>query len=286
MFEDKYLCKRGHRCGTLNVRTARLHEEVTALDRRYQEAKASLEGQNLQELGSQFEQAVQQRAIAVINTHYGFVKNMVMGGEKYLNYYERKQEKIDDPPSRIANQNRQIVDGYAYAEYGRKLRFAAMAMDTRGLPSYGPVTMVLKSELVESRGSLLERNSYHFVTEHCCKAVGDSPFPFQQAPMGYRADWANRHRLALAKHAADLTPGMNSGDFDALILSPGEGGGSNARRHDRFVEIGIYDSFGMEGVREIHAPSKASNDENDDVLADAIEKMKENKVEWCWYDEN
>jgi len=274
-------CKRGHDCGSINVRIARRPDEVAELDRRYQESLDDARQRGVQHVAQAFEEALRQRSQAVVNTHPGFVKRLGKeNGFQYLNYYERQREGMDAEPSDKVFINRVMGDAFAYPQYGDKLRFAALALGPLGLPSYGPVSMVLKTDLLNDRAAVLERNSYHFLAGHYCISppTAADPFPVSEPPLGYRADWQNRHKLAVAKHGGQLAAGMTGDDFDALVLVPGSGRGV-----DVFLEVGIFDPFGVEDVLEIHAPRNLGG-EDQDILEDAADRMAAKHVDWCWYD--
>ena len=123
-----------------------------------------------------------------------------------------------------------------------------------GLTSYGGrsgrsglFTIVLSELSVRDRASVLEENSYTFVERN--RITIGVPIP-----PGRRAPWGDRHRVAVAKLAAQLNKGTHSRRFPALLLFT-----EGDRNTDEFVEVHIHGYFNrraVECINELVAPTR------------------------------
>jgi hypothetical protein len=106
------------------------------------------------------------------------------------------------------------------------------------LANYGPIGVFLKNAVAPLRVSLLIENSYAFLKKY---------YKFGQSlPEGYQATWVDRGRLAVIKHAADITPATRDDSIGDLILRPGA-----TRDDDNFIEVYIYDGFDKRAVERV-----------------------------------
>jgi len=145
---------------------------------------------------------------------------------------------------------------------GEEIVTAALCLSSIGLKSYGEVYLTLSERFFAYRSVVLEENSYDFVTRHAIK----KPF---DGPRGYLATWADRHMLAVAKHASDLTIGMNEAGFAALVLK------SDAmRENDEFLEIAIYGGFNIKSVESIAGDPKLTSVEEPKNEVELLRKLR------------
>ena len=104
-------------------------------------------------------------------------------------------------------------------------------MDGAGLSSFGPCAIRLREVVVDERATLLEGNSYHFISKHNIR-------PGEDIPPGYSAAWRERHKLAVAKLATQISPGTTEQEHSKILLF------SEGRRDtDEFIEVHIYGGF-------------------------------------------
>lgn len=83
--------------------------------------------------------------------------------------------------------------------------------------------------------SLLEENSYTFFDQHHLGRIGTA------IPPGYRAVWADRAKLVIAKLTPRLTSATSKRELADLLLHAGA-----TRKDDRFVEVHIYAEGGLD----------------------------------------
>jgi hypothetical protein len=75
--------------------------------------------------------------------------------------------------------------------------------------------------------------------------------PETKIPLGHRANWKERARLAVAKHGGRLTGGMRDREFAPLLLSPGPPG---KPEEDEFVEVHIYGPITRRTLEKVTLP--------------------------------
>jgi hypothetical protein len=130
------------------------------------------------------------------------------------------------------------VDGQLFGNMASKITMAALSLEPLGLASYGDVFMQFSERFCSRRASLLSENSFDF--------VGRFPGGPQAQPLGHRATWADRGRLALVEAVHELEPGMDPNVFPGVLLRPGA-----TRQDDRFLEVHIYESWNIEAVEGV-----------------------------------
>lgn len=129
-----------------------------------------------------------------------------------------------------------------FGAYATEIRYAALSLDDVGLISYGNCAMSLADITMQKSATVLEENSYDFVRKHRL-------IPGDQVPLGYRALWQRRNRLAIAKLAAKLST-INQSFAKLLLSSDGN------RQNDQFMEIHIYGKFDHQSVTAVSVPGQ------------------------------
>ena len=101
-------------------------------------------------------------------------------------------------------------------ENKREIHFAALSPDDEGLSNYGECSVTLRIPLVAHRTSGFEENMLVFFKTKC-----DNYWRTERLPAGYRSDWSNRAKLAVAKLAHRIEATTPDGDFGRFLLSVG-----------------------------------------------------------------
>lgn len=223
-----------------NVRMAEIAEERNALQARFSEAQA-----HSQRTGTEPELqaliATLERAQAVINLDLGTLEKLLGSSNVlYTSYQQQVEAGIRNPASFEDDATRLAVETRLFGSFGRRIIYAALSPDCKGLWSYGEASITLKSASIGHRASLLAENSYDFMRRHRIPTIDPD------IPLGYRSNWKDRHLLGSAKLAKELQPGMTSNELNALILSS-----SGDRSLDNFIEIHIFDSFDNRAINRI-----------------------------------
>ena len=118
-----------------------------------------------------------------------------------------------------------VADERLFPNYKEQIRFAALTLDDLGLCHYGECSIILNTPMICHRATVLHENAASWVRRH----TGISPLP-----TGYRATWADRCKLAVAKLANQFLPGTTIDSFSHLLLKNGSGG------NDEFIEVHIW----------------------------------------------
>ena len=149
-----------------------------------------------------------------------------------------------------------------FGSWGKEILYAALAVDGRGLGSYGPVSVELEEKMIALRASVLEDNRYVFVTRQKILAGG-------AIPPGFRSPWATRSEVGVAKL---VTPTTNSNDHAKLVLSSD----GVDRSKDEFMEVHIYGTFNRRAIKRITVlraptdPTEAQRLRDDQTIAASI----------------
>lgn len=132
---------------------------------------------------------------------------------------------------------RLLSESLIFPQYYDKIQFAALSLDDQGLFSYGSCCIVLRPMMIESRTTVFEENCVCF-----CRKL-DLGSNNTEVPPGYRAHWANREDLVIAKLASRLRPETEEGDFARLLLAAGQ-----TTANDDFIEVHIYNRLHRSAV--------------------------------------
>lgn len=227
--------------GFPNVRAASKPDEIEALRNRCRDADVSAKARNFEKVLDEFTESVK-RSKAVINQQTNIASALLSNDNAlYTTFYHSVEAQARMPESNEFDSARTAIDSTLFPNYHKDMRFAALSLDGSGLPTYGPLTIVLKEDIIKHRATVFEENSMEFCRRHRI-VVGDP------VPSGYRATWQNRHELARAKLHPQLTASTSAGDFPKILLKP-----ADANNPDSFIEVHIYGSFNRRGVESVVA---------------------------------
>lgn len=194
-----------------------------------------------------------QTASARINVPVRFAANFLSSDrELYLTYAKAVAGGVRRPAAPEDDQLRRQVDARLFGWYGDELRFAALGLKDSGVPSYGPVTLVLRDSAIANRASLMEENAFAFYARHDLGRIERTATgyrPSHPEPPGYRACWPRRHLLAVAKLAPRLAtqPGpLTDDELAALLLEHGA-----ARSADELIEVHIYGPLTRRSIERV-----------------------------------
>lgn len=190
-------------------------------------------------------EGVAQAVRAVVNMQAALVLTLLTDGKsRYTDYASQSQAGTRRPAPPRHDAQRQAVEGRLFGTPGAAIVYAALSPDLRGLTSYGPVTVRLKTSAVAPRASLLGENSYGFDQRH----PGPGPLPH-----GHRATWGDRGALAVAKLADGLAQATSTEDIAAMLLfSEGD------RATDRFIEVHLWGGFNGNSVDGLGLPAQTA----------------------------
>ncbi len=221
-----------------NVALAALKKPKAALERRYTEALQLAETNGSLNKVKEFETLIKSNAKAVVNLDISVLEGIINGSMRYINTYQlRKIRTVTKHPD--GERRRFMVDGFFFPNFGDKMAFAALALDGIGIRPYGNCTITLKEKMIAFRASLLEDDSFQFFEKLENRPAKIAP----KLLNGYIATWEDKHKLAVAKLADQITPDDTHEAFAKLLLND-EGKMSDAR----FIEIHVFGFFNAASI--------------------------------------
>ena len=191
----------GRDAGFPNVRSANSNEERTALENRFAEAKKMAVARGITIEFDAFRIEVG-RSRAVMNRSLGALNSWAEGPNPLLHSFHCQVELMARAPTGSNyDQQRTAADGAINPFCFQKISPAALTLDEGGLLLYGPYSVILKDIAIEDRSSVFEENPFEFNQRHHVVAG-------QTVPLGYRAPWAERGRLAyqISNHSYGGSP--------------------------------------------------------------------------------
>jgi hypothetical protein len=235
--------KCSHDVGFPNRRELQSYEERTALSRRYEASREDADLRGALSRLDDFEGKVRADARAGINVWPSLLADFLNDGKKlYSNYTLQVQAELRTPASLKDDRQRRATEALLFGGYADQIRYAALALDERGLSSYGSCSISLSNVTASARATLLHENSYSFVRRQAL-------LPGEDIPCGFRALWEDRHKLAAAKLAGRIHKGTRNEAFPEIVLhSAGD------RAKDEFIEVHIYGAFDRQSVEAVRAP--------------------------------
>ena len=159
---------------------------------------------------------------------------------------------------------RRITDALLFGPNMDEIRFAALSLDGFGLDNYGACSLVLREEMIAHRASVFDENSVTFM-EHREIGVRDA----NSLPAGYRAPWADRHRLCVAKLARNLDSSTQSAEFGSLLLKPAE-----TSADDNFVEVHVFGPMTIRTFAQVKVRRALTGP--DEVILNAVREQLSN----------
>jgi len=221
-----------------NVALAALKKPKAALEKRYIAALERAEASGNLEKVKEFEDFIKSTAKAVVNLDISVLEGIINSRKRYINTYELgKISTIIKHPN--IKTRRSMIDNFFFPDFGNKMAFAALALDGKGIRPYGNCTITLKEKTIAYRSSLLEDDSFQFFEK-----LELQPIKIERKLLyGYISTWEDKHKLAIAKLADQITKDDTPETFTKLLLND-EGKMSDAR----FIEIHIFGFFTVASI--------------------------------------
>ena len=206
----------------------------------------------------QFENAVRQSK-AVICRRWGVVtKVSEHGDDLFKTYYRQLADEDRLPQDSYFDRARLAIDTTFFPYYHEDINFAALSLDGAGPASYGECSFVFREDVISHRTTVFEENTLAFCEKHTIR-VGQTP------PAGYRAVWADRHRLSAAKLRGKIDDQTKSDRFPGILLKQ-----KGATGDEEFIEAHIYGKLDLTAVERFKAPQPKRKD--DQVLAQRLKR--------------
>lgn len=261
----------GYHAGPPNVREVRSLQEREALDARYRAALDEAGGRGCDAPLLKLEEAVK-KSRAVVNVDLDFLYHFITNRlALYASYSRTVGGRVRKPAQRTDDAARRSIEDLLFPSYAEEISYAALSLNGSGLKSYGEYALQLREVAIEERATLLEENSFDFAERHGIR-------PRRELPRGFRATWADRHKLAAAKLAGRLSPSTPEAEFPTMLLR------SEGRREtDDFVEVHIYGPFDINAVESVKGSSATRSKDERALLR--IVKAKLDGLGITWVEE-
>lgn len=203
-----------------------------------------------------FERALE-NSRAVINRSLSELQRLSASDyELYATFYELA--KIRLPKEDRWTSIRKAADAAFFTDYEEEIRFAALSLNPDGLGNYGDCSFILKDNMISHRASLFEENTAVFIERE--RIVGAD-----KLPKGYKAVWADRVKLCVAKLAEKIDITTKSEEYSNLLVHQGP-----TSAEDEFVEVHIFGPMTIRTVEEVsfkEVPTTISKRERTAILA-------------------
>ncbi len=213
-----------------NVRSAEQDSERRALETRYTRAIDDAESRGCRAEVGEFEAAVGGSRAVIARSIAEAQRLATSDNELYATYYQLIDAGVRIAPGNSWDVLRVLTDDALFPGYKQNIRFAALTLDGLGLSNYGACSMVLRTDRIAHRATVFEENTVTWMTKHQIRVSSSD-----RLPQGYRATWEERGKLAVAKLAGEIDPGLQAESFPGLLLDQG-----SSTREDRFIEVHIW----------------------------------------------
>lgn len=228
-----------------NLYEAGTDEERQALEARYANAVEAARSDGSEAVLQAFEAAAS-ASKAVIARSFGDIMRLASGPDQVLSTYHQ----LIDAGNRLFsdddayNRLRTVADPAIFPGYRKDIRFAALSLNEVGLPHYGDYFIVLKDRMIAHRSTVFEENSVDWVVKENW-TFADVFYGRAPVAPGYRAGWADRGKITVAKLASKITTATQDSDFAGLLLTPGSGG------KDEFMEVHIWGPITVRAIEAV-----------------------------------
>lgn len=224
-----------------NVWAANRPEDLAALEQRYQLALDGIKLRGCNTVAQDFAVALG-GAKAVIARHIHDVERLSFrDSECFVIFHQALDGGLRVPDGDGWNELRHTADESLFPLYKKEIHSAALTLDDLGPFSYGAWSITLRTPMIERRTSVFEENSLVFI-KRVNVPVNDADKVFR----GFRASWADRIKLCVAKLGGALTTAMKSTEFPGLLL--GQIGGTDT---DKFIEVHIWGPMTMRTAEKV-----------------------------------
>lgn len=224
-----------------NVRAARASSELDALNSRLQEADQSGLAGNYTKNIELFRDSAS-RSEAVVARSVAILHNLVDSDNMLLaTFHNGVRAGFRIPEDNEWDKGRTAAESTISPGYYENIHYACLTLDGFGAKSFGDYSITFIEEMIAERSTVFEENVFVFCDRHSVVA-GKSP------PPGYRAVWAERQNLAVAKLHSKLN-GVGESQFAGILLDQG------TKPEDAdFIEVHIYGPLHRKAIASVSGP--------------------------------
>lgn len=231
--------------GYPNVRAARRRDQVEALEKRLADSMRSADARGANAEVANF-LAATSKSDAVMNRSLGALHSWLNEASPLLvTFHNLRRAGARISQDNGWDQQRISAENTVSPLYYEELHPAALTLNGQGMTYYGPYSVILSEDLIAFRSTVFEENPFLFTKRH--RVISGQP-----APPGYRAEWAERQKLAVAKLGARIAKGLSNDDFPQILMEQ--------RPNDPdcdFVEVHVYGPIHHSAIKHVSGPVPA-----------------------------
>lgn len=255
----------GQDLGAPNVNTVSTETELTALQRRYEDATEFAITYDTADQLKNFENFFDSNVNGIINLSLPVLEALIIHTGAYKTYQRAVEDKLRTIAIPSIDQKRTVIDSVIYGTHGKDMIYAALSLNRQGLTSYGNCGVILDEKAIKSRATTLEENSYTFIKTH------NLNLEKLEIPPGYRSNWQNKLKLAVAKLHKKIDQDSSEKDFCEMVLfSDGK------RDSEDFIEVHVYKEITNFAIKIIYIP--IHNSRREKLTIKALEEKCPGKV--------
>lgn len=235
--------------GFPNVRIAESEPEKVALEARYKGAIELAAKNNVSEKVKDFEALVDNNSGAVICMSFANVLKTLEKNQLYTSFHNEVSSGARIAENNEFDDKRGVVDSLLFPEYAEKITFAALSFNAYGANYYGGYSVRICEDAIQSRASVFHEDSMSFIKTRNVGAVED-------VPAGYRSNWKDRAKLAIAKLGGHISQDTAESEFNEILIKVPQ----DDKDTGDYIEAHLYGGV----IREAFA-SVAANENTDNA---------------------
>ncbi|GGF74933.1 hypothetical protein GCM10011332_31220 [Terasakiella brassicae] len=241
------------------MRAANDKAELDALENRVNTAEEYAKAQNCTNQLNAFEADVKTSG-AVICRPLGEIKALTASNNVlYTTFYNQVDGQQRIPEDNEFDAIRESADSLVFPHYHKNILFAALSLDGVGVTNYGGHSLLLKEEMISHRASVFDSNTLLFIKKNKI-SIGDP------IPLGFRAPWQKREKLAKAKLYPKITKQTKPSEHANILIDQ-----ITKVADPDFIEVHIFGVFNRGAIDKITFSSSNAN-RADKVIIESIKK--------------
>jgi hypothetical protein len=229
----------GFDVGFPNVRAAETEAEKDSLSRRLASARTSADARGalsrLNDFGRNVLKSniVLARSLGVLDA---FVKDKNF---LYVSFQSQVRAGARVPENNDWDRGRDAAEATIHPNYSHNIIYSALSLDGFGVLWWGDYSITIKELHISKRTSVFEENPFVFC-ERYRVAAG------RAVPAGFRANWAERNQLAMAKLVDRISVTTQPKDYPSILLNQ-----SSSREDADFIECNTYGGLHSSSIERV-----------------------------------
>jgi hypothetical protein len=167
----------------------------------------------------------------------------------YISFHSQVRAQARIPEDNDWDRGRSAAESTVHPHYYPEINYTALSLDGVGVLWWGDYSISLKELHVADRTTVFEENPFVFCQRH--RVIAGKP-----CPVGYRATWAARDELAMAKLVDKLTLTTEQKDYPSVLLDQ-----AASRAAADFVECHVYGPIHPNSVERVIGPRPKAKSE-------------------------